>query len=57
MPSRLDVLRKRLLPAGTRMADVPPDWRGLSYGEWLELQALEALELRCETEQLRKKAS
>ena len=55
--TRLETLRSRLLPPGTRMADVPPDHRGLTYGEWLELQALEALELRREADQLRKKAS
>ena len=30
-------LRWRLLPHGTRMADVPPDWRGLKWREFLAI--------------------
>jgi hypothetical protein len=43
---RLETLRLRLLPAGTRMADVPPDPRGLTYHEWIELECLEYRESR-----------
>ena len=44
--TRLNFLRSRLLPAGTRMKDVPPDQVGLTYAEYLELQELERRELR-----------
>jgi hypothetical protein len=30
-------LRARLLPAGTRLADVPPEREGLAVAEWVEL--------------------
>ena len=43
---RIDYLRSHLLPPGTPMADVPPDFRGLTYAEYMELQWLEYLEQR-----------
>jgi hypothetical protein len=33
----IDALRARLVPPGVRLKDVPPDWRGLSWGEYLEV--------------------
>lgn len=42
--TRVETLRARLLPPGTRMADVPPDHRGLTYAWWFELQCLEWME-------------
>lgn len=41
--TRLETLRSRLLPPGTRMADVPATHRGLTYAQWLELQCMEYL--------------
>jgi hypothetical protein len=38
---RMRALQRRLLPPGTRLKDAPPDWRGLSWQEWEELQRLE----------------
>ena len=42
--TRLEYLRSHLLPAGTPMKDVPPDFRGLIYAEYMELQWLEYCE-------------
>lgn len=47
--TRLEYLRSHLLPprfsaAGTPMSEVPPDFVGLSYSEYLELQWLEYCE-------------
>src|SRR5215510_6527852 len=42
IPIRLLHLRSRLFPARTRLRDVPPDCRGLTWSEWEELQMLEA---------------
>ena len=41
---RIDYLRSHLLPPGTAMKDVPPDFTGLTYSEYLELQWLEYCE-------------
>ncbi len=30
-------LRSRLLPHGAILADVPPDWRGLKWDEFIEV--------------------
>ena len=43
---RIDYLRSHLLPPGTPMRDVPPDFTGLTYGEYMELQWLEYCETR-----------
>jgi len=34
---RIEKLRARLLPRDTRLQDVPPDWRGLSWKEYEEV--------------------
>ena len=40
--SRRDQLRKRLLPAGTSLADAPFEHHGLSAVEYVELCSLES---------------
>ena len=40
--TRIDDLRARLLPRGTQLKDADPDWRGLSWREYLELCILES---------------
>lgn len=44
--TRLEYLRSRLFPPGTPLKDVPPDWVGLTYAEYIELQELERQRLR-----------
>jgi hypothetical protein len=39
--TRLKDLRSRLQLPGTPMRDVPPDARGLTFHEWVELLCLE----------------